>query len=272
MAAKLGIIAGGGDLPRLLIDTCLTENRDFHVFALEGQAEESTVDGVPHDWIRLGAGGTFLKRARALSVRDLVLAGSVRRPSLASLRPDWRTMSFLMRIGSKGLGDDGLLRRIIEALEEEGFRVVGVDSILAELKPEEGVLGRHRPDETAKSDIERGLDVLRALSAADVGQAVVVQQGMVLGVEAIEGTDALIDRCGALRRDGVGGVLVKIPKRGQESRTDLPTIGPETVRRAATAGLRGIAIAAGQTILIRRDAVVAGADEDGLFLVAVKAE
>ena len=271
MAGKLGIIAGGGALPRLLIDACLATGRDFHVFALEGQAADRTVEGVAHDWFRFGQAGAALKLARKLDIRDVVLAGSVVRPSFSSLRPDWRTLSFLMRLGRKGIGDDGLLRRIVAAIEEEGFTVVGADSLLDGLKPEAGCLGRHRPDEEAEGDIERGLAVLSAMSAADVGQAVIVQQGMVLGVEAIEGTDALIERCGALRRDGAGGVLVKAAKRNQERRTDLPTIGPETVRRAAAAGLRGIAVGANTTIVLGRDEVVRVADEAGLFVAAVEA-
>jgi UDP-2,3-diacylglucosamine hydrolase len=270
MAGKLGIVAGGGNLPRMLIDACRNSNRDFHVFALEGQAEAATVEGVPHDWFRLGAGGAALKRARELSVHEVVLAGSVKRPSFASLRPDWKTLNFLMRVGAKGLGDDGLLRRIIEGMEEEGLTVIGVDTVLGDLKPAAGVLGRHEPDEVAAEDIARGRAVLRAMSDADVGQAVVVQQGMVLGVEAIEGTDALIERCGVLRREGPGGVLVKLPKQGQEKRTDLPTIGPETIERAAAAGLRGIAIAASATIIVRREDVVRAADAAGLFLIAVE--
>jgi UDP-2,3-diacylglucosamine hydrolase len=174
MAGKLGIVAGGGDLPRMLIDACRGSDRDFHVFALEGQAEAATVEGVPHDWYRLGAAGSALKRAQELAVRDVVLAGSVKRPSFASLRPDWKTLQFLMRIGAKGLGDDSLLRPIVEAMEAEGLRVVGVDTVLDDLKPAAGVLGRHRPDAVATEDIERGRAVLRAMSAADVGQAVVV--------------------------------------------------------------------------------------------------
>lgn len=269
MAAKLGIIAGGGDLPRMVIDACRNKSRDFHVFALEGQADAATVEGVPHDWVRLGAAGTVLKRAQDLSIRDVVMAGSVKRPSLATLRPDWKALSFLMKIGKKGLGDDGLLRRIVEAIEAEGFTVVGPDSLLEDMTIPAGPLGRHRPDETAEADIARGCAVLRAMSAADVGQAVIVQQGMVLGVEAIEGTDALIDRCAGLRREGAGGVLIKLPKQDQEQRADLPTIGPETVKRAIAAGLSGIAIAAGATIVIWRDETVAAADAAGLFLVAI---
>jgi hypothetical protein len=149
--------------------------------------------------------------------------------------------------------------------------VIGADALLGGLKPAEGCLGRHRPDAEAEADIARGVEVLAALGAADVGQAVVVQQGMVLGVEAIEGTDALIARCAGLRREGPGGVLVKLAKPGQETRADLPTIGPDTVRRAAEAGLRGIAVGADAAIVLDRDTLVRLADEAGLFVIAVKA-
>ena len=269
MVAKLGIIAGGGDLPRMIVDNCLQQGRAFHVFALEGQADAGAFDDVPHVWLRFGAAGKALSIARDLGIRDVVMAGRVKRPSLRSLRPDWRTLRFLVRLGSKGIGDDGMLRRIISEIEAEGFTVIGPDSLLNGLKPEAGVLGAHSPDEVAQADIERGLDVLCALSAADVGQAAVVQQGLVLGVEAIEGTDALLERCAGLSREGPGGVLVKARKRGQEARADLPTIGPMTVTNAERAGLRGIAVEAGGTLILDSDKVVKLADEAGIFLTAV---
>jgi len=131
-------------------------------------------------------------------------------------------------------------------------------------------LGALRPDTHAEADIERGLAVARAIGALDVGQAVIVQQGLVLGVEAIEGTDALIERCAALRREGAGGVLVKVEKPGQERRADRPVIGPRTVALAAAAGLSGIAIEAEATIVIDRDEVVRAAAAAGLFVVAIR--
>jgi DUF1009 family protein len=134
----------------------------------------------------------------------------------------------------------------------------------------EGPLGRVRPDAEAHADIERGLRIARAIGALDIGQAVVVQQGLVLGVEAIEGTDALLRRCRELRRDGPGGVLVKTEKPGQEKRADRPTIGPRTVSLAAESGLRGIAAEAGATLLIDRDEVIRLANQAGLFVVGVR--
>lgn len=272
MADKLGIIAGSGDLPRLLIEACRVSGRECHVIALEGHADPDAVQDVPHNWLRLGAAGKAIEIGRALKVRDVVLAGGIERPSLSSLRPDWRTVQFIAKLGRKSLGDDGILRLIIAEFEAEGFRVIGPDTVLEDLKPKPGLLGKHAPDQTAKDDIARGRDVLRSLSAADVGQAVVVQQGLILGVEAIEGTDALLARCGPLRREGDGGVLIKLSKRGQDKRADLPTIGPDTVSAAAAAGLRGIAVEADATLVVDRARVVELADQNGLFLIAVAGE
>jgi DUF1009 family protein len=177
----------------------------------------------------------------------------------------------LARIGYRALGDDGLLAAVVKELEREGFRVIGADRLLDDAVLPEGPLGHLRPDADALADIAHGMRLARAIGALDIGQAVVVQQGLVLGVEAIEGTDGLLRRCAALRRDGPGGVLVKAEKPGQERRADQPTIGPQTVILAAESGLRGIAAEAGATLVLDRDEVIRLADSAGLFVVGVRA-
>jgi UDP-2,3-diacylglucosamine hydrolase len=270
MAPKLGILAGAGELPLRVVEACRAAERPFFVLAFEGWADPAIAADAPHAWVRLGAAGEGLRILREHGVDEVVMVGGVKRPSVLQLRPDWRTAKFFARIGYRALGDDGLMKAVIHELEEvEGFRVVGVDSILSGALAPAGPLGRAAPDEQAQHDIAHGFRIIRALGALDIGQAVVVQQGLVLGVEAIEGTDALIARCGALRRDGPGGVLVKGAKPGQERRADLPTIGPGTVAGAAAAGLRGIAVEAGSTILVDRAELVAAADRAGLFVVGV---
>ena len=271
MPPKLGIVAGGGQLPARLIGACNATGRELFVLALEGQAEEPVAAAAPHAWVRLGAGAEALRLLRQAGVEELVFAGRVRRPSLAAIRPDGLTARFIAEVGLRALGDDSLLRLVISRFEREGFRVLSPDAILSEILAPVGPLGRLSPDPAADADILRGLTVASRLGAADVGQAVIVQQGLVLAVEAAEGTDAMIDRAAALRREGVGGVLVKISKPGQDRRIDLPTIGPETVRRAAQAGLRGIAVEAGATLVIDRAEVAAAADAARLFVIGVAA-
>jgi DUF1009 family protein len=266
----LGIIAGSGGLPGRVIDSCREAGREVFVLALEGEADPSAVAPVPHAWCRIGGAASGLDVLRAHGVGELVLAGGVRRPSLATLRPDWRAAKFLARVGYRALGDDGLLSAIVKELEREGFRVIGPDQLLGEAELPEGPLGRIAPDPDALADIAHGMRLARAIGALDIGQAVVVQQGLVLGVEAIEGTDELLRRCAGLRRDGPGGVLVKAEKPGQEKRADRPTIGPRTVTLAAASGLSGIAAQAGATLVVDRAEVIRLADAAGLFVVGVR--
>ncbi len=272
MAGKLGIIAGGGHLPAQLADACRREGRPCFVLALKGFCDPAWLSGgeIPHAWVRMGAAGEGFRHLHEAGVSEVVMAGPVRRPSLLDLRPDARAARFFARVGLRLLGDDGLLKSVIREIEEEGFSVIGVEDVLgADILAPEGVLGRHRPDETAEEDIRRGLEVARGLGRLDVGQGCVVQQGLVLAVEAIEGTDAMLGRCGPLHREGPGGVLVKARKPQQERRADLPTIGTETVEAAAVAGLRGIAVTAGGALIVDRSSVVARADALGLFVIGV---
>jgi DUF1009 family protein len=269
MTSKLGIVAGGGEFPGLVIAACRAQNRPFHVLALTGHADPSVIGDAPVDWIRLGEAGTGFQKLKQADVDEVVMIGPVRRPTIRELAPDFRTTKFFAKVGLKALGDDGLLRAVAREIEEEGFRLVGIDDVLADCLAVPGLYGRHTPDEQAEADIQRGIEVAKGLGALDVGQAVVVQQGIVLGVEAIEGTDGLIRRCKDLRREGLGGVLVKMRKPGQDRRLDLPTIGLATLREASAAGLRGIAVQAGGALVLGREAVAAEADRLGLFVIGV---
>jgi DUF1009 family protein len=270
MAPKLGILAGGGPLPGYLIAACRTMARPVFVIAFEGQADPEVIGDAPHAWVRLGAVDDALERLRAEGVEEIVMAGPVRRPTLKELRPDRRAARFLAR-GLLNKGDNGLLGAIVRTLEEdEGFRVVGADSVLQEMRAPEGAFGEVAPDPDSKADIAHGVRVLDATGHLDIGQAVVVQQGIVLGLEAAEGTRGLLARCGTLRREGRGGVLVKLPKPGQEIRADMPTIGPDTVADAAAAGLAGIAVGAGNTLVLDQRELISAADAAGIFLVGVR--
>ncbi|MDO9707952.1 LpxI family protein [Paracraurococcus lichenis] len=269
MTLPLGILAGGGDVPLQVARAARAAGRPVQVVALDGWADQDWRD-FPVLRERVGAAGRILGHLRRAGVRQIVMTGRAQRPGVLSLRPDAAGARLLARIGRAYFaGDDGLLRAVARALEEEGFEIVAAHDILRDILPEAGLLTRTAPDATARADIARGIAVVRALGAVDVGQGAVVQQGLVLGVEAIEGTDALLARCAGLRREGPGGVLVKLVKPGQDRRLDLPTVGPGTVRGAAEAGLAGIAIEARGTILVDRARTVAAADAAGLFLLAI---
>ena len=272
-ARVLGILAGGGPLPGQVAVAAQAAGRRVFMVGLEGCAEEAVLAPWPHQVIRITAPGRILAALRASGCQDLVLIGPVRRPSLLGHRPAAEDARILARLGRAAFGgDNGLLGAVVRVLGEEGFRVIGAQEVLREALGPAGVLTDAAPDELAMADVRRGVAVARALGAADVGQGCVVQQGMVLALEAAEGTDAMLARCAALARPGPGGVLVKLLKPGQERRADLPTIGPQTIGNAAEAGLRGVAFEAGSTILAGQAATVAAADSAGLFLLGLDPE
>jgi lipid-A-disaccharide synthase len=272
MPPKLGIVAGGGTLPKRLIDACRQSGRPFFVVALEGQADPGALAGAPHAWIRLGAGGEAIARLRSEGCGELVFAGPVRRPSLADLRPDGWTAWFLARTGAFALGDDGLLSPLARALErEEGFRVVGVESVLPDLLAREGNYGRLSPAAEDQPDIAAAVAAALDLGLRDLGQSAVARDGYAVALEHADGTDAMLAR---LAEDPAPsppkGVLAKVRKPGQDARLDLPAVGPETVRRAARAGLRGVVVEAGGALVADAAELARAADDAGLFVAGVR--
>ena len=273
----LGILAGGGPLPGSVAAAATAAGRKVFIVGLEGFADRGVISPWPHGFFRMGAMRGILGALREHGCQDLVLIGPVHRPTLLDFRPDADGVKILARVGRAAFaGDDGLLSAVIRVLNEEGFRVLGAHEILHEALGPLGLLSRVAPDAAAMADIKRGIAVTRALGAVDVGQSCVVRAGVVIAVEAVEGTDAMLSRGGALL-DAMpmtkpAGVLVKSVKPGQDRRADLPTIGPETIRHAAEAGLAGIAYDAGGTILAERDTCIARADQYGLFLLGFDPE
>ncbi len=273
MAKKLGILAGGGELPGRIIDSCRKRSRAFHVIAIEGHADPNVIGDCPHTWLRLGAAQKALEVARREAFEEIVMVGPVTRPSIMALRPDMLAAKVLAKAGASSvMGDDGLLKAVIAQIEELGFTVVGPDTFLQDGGMEPGVLGRCEPDDAAIADIRRGAHILSRLGPVDVGQGVVIQDNIVIAVEAVEGTDAMIARSKSLLRPGPGGTLVKLPKPGQETRADLPTVGPNTITQMQDAGLRGLAIDGRNTLLIDREETLRRADSADIFVLALDSE
>jgi len=268
----LAIIAGGGTLPSALAAAALAKGRPVHVLGIRGEAEQS-ISRFPHTWLKWGEVGKLFVTLDEQGCRDLVIIGAVTRPDLANVKFDFgaiRNLPFLLSLGVGG--DDHVLSSVVRFLEGKGYRVRGAGEVAPELLVGKGTLGAKAPSPEDRADIDLGFRVVAALGRLDIGQAAIVNKGRVLAVEAAEGTDAMLARCAELRqasagrRRGLSGVLVKAPKPGQEERVDMPTIGPDTVEKAARAGLAGIAVAAGKLLIADRAAAIAAADAKGVFL------
>lgn len=266
---KLGIIAGGGALPETLLHACDAKDIEPFIIAFEGHTDPALVRGRSHLWTRFGAAGQIISTLRAHEIANLTLAGSMQRPSLVELRPDLKGAEFLAKIGLGALGDNDFLTLLRELLEGEGFALHGAHKFAEGLLAPQGAVGRYEPKKADWIDIERGLAVSREMGRLDVGQAVIVQEGFVLGVEAVEGTDELIRRCKHLKRKGRKGVLVKTCKPQQDRDFDLPTIGAETIKNAVESDLAGIVIEAGQSLILEREKVAEIADRHKMFVVGV---
>jgi len=278
ISSPIGLIAGGGVMPFAVADSLAARGIDPVLFALKGVCDPVAVARFRHRWIALGQFGKAAKLFRAEGCRDLIFIGTLVRPALSELRLDWGTLRVLRPIWAayRG-GDNHLLSGIGRIFEHDGFRMVGIKDVAPDLLMPQGCATRAAPDAAAAADIARGREALDALSPFDIGQAVIVIDGHVVGVEDIEGTDGLLARVARLRSEGrirakAGrGVLVKAPKRTQDLRFDLPTVGPRTVEGVVKAGLAGLAIVAGNTIVAEPQTMIGAADAAGVFVTGLPA-
>lgn len=263
----VGLIAGQGDLPKQIIHQCQGQGIPIVAAAFENQTPPDTVQSVPHTWLKLGTVAALLSYFRSQSVTHVVMAGSIRRPSLAELSLDWTGTKLLAKLGFSSVGDDGLLSAIVKYLEEQGFIVLGATEFLDDLIMPTACLTLAQPTAEEINDIRIAQQILLKLGEADVGQALVIQQGLILGVEAIEGTEKLISRTQEYKRAGRSPLLVKMAKPQQDPKVDLPTIGLETVSQCVKAGFAGIAVQAGKTQFLHRDESIQLANQNKIFII-----
>jgi UDP-2,3-diacylglucosamine hydrolase len=265
----IGIIAGSGALFSLVLAEAITQQLHPVIVSFNDFPPQSKF---PHLQTSLGKIGEILEFFKTHNIKHLVFAGKVPRPSLTSLGFDATGIKWMQKLGIKAFaGDDALLKGITELLSGEGFQIISPKDFLPTLVLKSGTYTTAQPNQVDNQDIERGLNVLKTLACADVGQACIVHEGLVLGVEAIEGTQNLIERCLNLKRTTNGGVLIKIAKQNQTTLVDLPTIGIETITAMQNCHLNGIAISANTTQVLDFKSVINLCNQHNLFLKVVEA-
>lgn len=269
---KVGLLAGTGKLPAAVAAGAIEQGYDVYIAQVQGT---KTIDG-DGDEYGLGEFGRITKDFKAARVTHVCFAGIVNRPDFKSLKPDFKALTKLPgALMAAREGDDALLRFVIQNFEKEGFTILSPQQLCASILAPSGHLGRHKMEKSDRDDAEKAMKIARDIGALDIGQGVVVCRGLTLAVEAQEGTDAMLRRVAGLHADIRGtaerpsGVLAKMVKPGQDDRIDLPTIGPETIRLAAQAGLAGIIVEAQRAFVIDRDELIKQADAANIFVVGL---
>ncbi|RFB80223.1 LpxI family protein [Methylovirgula sp. 4M-Z18] len=268
----VAIICGNGRFPQAVAEAAQRAGREVFLIGLKGAAEEA-ISAFPHMWVRVGELGKVFRSLKDRGIVELAFIGGLVRPDLSDLRPDFGALARLPDIARLLLGgDDHALSGLIKLFESEGHRVVGVHELAPELLVASGRITRTAASAEALADLDFGAQCLRALSPFDVGQGLIVAKQRIVAIEAAEGTDLMLrriaelKRIGRLRAKGTSGVLIKMPKAGQDLRVDLPAVGPETIAACIEAQLSGLFLAAGQVLMLDRAGLAAQADAAGLFV------
>lgn len=269
---NIGIIAGGGDAPSVLINRLKKEKINFFILAIDGNASKSILKNNIHEVVNFGELKKALKFFKENKVTHISFIGSIKRPSISSLKLDSEAAFLVAKLGFNKFvgGDNKLLSSLLSFFEKKGYTILGAEEIVPELIAQKGVLGKIKPSKIDKMDIDLGIKILQTMSTFDIGQSVVIEKGYVLGLEAAEGTNNLIKRCKSLKKEtGNSGVLIKMKKMNQDSRIDLPSIGVHTIEEIKKSGFSGIAIKSNESFIIDVEKVIQKADQYNIFLVGI---
>jgi DUF1009 family protein len=266
----LGIIAGNGMMPVETIWHCRQNNIPICVVGLEQFCIQEEISKAPHIFVKLGEIGKMFNAFKQNNVKEIIFAGGLIRPSFKDLIPDWEGVKIVTKLAMKRMTDDNIFRFLINEIESRGFKIIGTQDIVPALLFQEKVYTKVKPSKSDLSDIQRGWTVAKAIGAVDVGQAVVVQNGLILAMEAIEGTNLMLSRASELRRGKKKLIMVKVVKPGQDMRVDLPAIGLQTMESFIKYGIGGIAVEAGGSLFLEKETVIKKADENGIFIVGVQ--
>ena len=269
--SKIAIIAGAGYLPKHVYEACINEGIEVVIIGLEDHITPEVFQGIPYQTFAIHSVSKILKFIESQNIKDVVLAGKVSRTShISKLLLDIKGAKLLTKIMKYGLNDDAILTAIIKFLESEGLKLWSAEAIAKELIVGKGALTKTQPSKANWTDIKKGMKILKDIAQHDIGQSLVIQAGLILGIEAAEGTDSMIVRCGAIKqKEESGPILIKAVKPNQDRRVDLPCIGKATIDKLHENGFCGIAVEAKVTLLLEGKDTIDAANEKGIFIYGV---
>ncbi|MDG1287793.1 MAG: UDP-2,3-diacylglucosamine diphosphatase LpxI [Rickettsiales bacterium] len=261
---KVGLIAGQGDLPALILEALKSQSREVFTIAVKNHARSALVSDTPHAWLGMGEIAQSLPIFRAQGVTHIIMAGGVSRPPLHTLRPSLLALKMFCQLGMSFFrGDNALFKAITRILEKQGFQIIGADEILKDLLTPKACLTQATPHDL--DSVTFAAKAARDLGAKDIGQAVIIQNDKILAAEDSTGTDALIKRVGIAQ----GAILAKMKKPQQERRVDLPTIGPDTIKALVAGQFAGVVLEAEHSLILHREKTIALADKHDLFVIGI---
>lgn len=267
MLPNLGIIAGRGSLPYLIANNYTKQGGNCYIAAIKDEADIDQIKNFEYKVFKIGMVGEAIRYFKDNEVQNIIFIGGINRPNFKNLAVDKIGGLLLFKIvGQKIRGDDSLLKIVADFFENYGFKVISSNEIYKNQQFDTNIITVAHPSNLNKNDIELGINILNHLSPFDIAQSVIVESGYILGIEAAEGTDNLIVRCADLRKKLHGGVLVKIPKLGQDNRLDMPTIGPNTIKNLAKYNYTGVAIQKNNVIIVEEELTIKLADEHKIFI------
>lgn len=268
---KLAIFAGRGQLPQILIKNCQKNNIDFQVFLLASEKYDHDYTKFNPISLKYGEIGRFLQELQQKNIKNIIFIGAVNKPNFSNLKVDAKGTVLVAKIlANKILGDDAVLSTVIKYFQKQGFKILQINDLLDDIVSKKGALTTAKPDKSDLKNIEIAKKAIQHFAKFDVGQAVLVAQKQIIAVEALEGTDNMIKRASTLKTDYQNNaILVKMKKPNQSAKADLPTIGLKTIENCAKNNIKGIAIEAKKTLIIDKEKVIAKANENNIFLIAI---
>ncbi len=267
----IAIIAGRGNLPKMLIEECQARSQEFKIFLLDGENYENDYSSYNPITLKYGEIGKLIGLLDDLDIKNILFIGAVNKPNFSKIKVDKTTAVLVAKIlANKVLGDDAVLRTVVKFFEKKGFNILSIDQLMDCMVSKKQTLTKLKPSKENLDDIAIGKKAIKSFSKHDVGQALVVAQKQIIAVEAVEGTDSMIKRCGDLEVDyKKQATLIKLKKSGQSRKADLPTIGLDTIKSAAEAGIKGIAIQKNSTLILQKEEVINLADKLKLFITVI---
>lgn len=268
---NLAIIAGRGQIPNMIIEKCKKENIRYKLFLLNGEKYEESYENEDPTILKYGEISQLIKILKEENINNLIMAGGVTKPDFKSIKVDTKSAKLLTKIlAKKLLGDESVLNSVVTFFEKEGLNILKIHDFLDNIVSKKGNLTDTKPSKEDLENIKIAKDAIQTFSKFDIGQSVLIAQKQIIAVEAVEGTDEMIKRCKNLNIEyKKSAILVKMNKKNQSDKADLPTIGVKTIENCINSNIKGIAIKSELTLIIEKEKVIDLANKNEVFIVAV---